>query len=248
MRIECCIILPSVIFSGSLHIFPYGQGVTPESGRIEREQLRPGDHIYTWRTQKIPGHKIRLYAHHGIYESDVKVIQITWTKAHHTVATVNPAPGAVQLNLGAAMQKKLCPKCGGAKRQGDVVVTCLDCFLGTGKEKDELCLFAYGVPKWFYDQSYRVFRQPTCSMEPEDPVKEALSRANDLLNNGGARCNYDLLHNNCFHLAFYCKTGKDYHHPVALGVEISTGTWEELLNEPQSFGVAVKTALQMQAQ
>lgn len=195
----------------------------------------------------------------------MKVIQLTWTKVFgwadsepqrlpllpeplmNTVATVHPAPGAVELSLGSSMPKKHCPRCGGAKRRGDVVVSCLDCFLGTGREQDELCLFAYAVPKWFYDKSYSVFRQPTCSMEAEDPAEKVLRRANDLLDNGGTRSNYDLLHNNCFHLAFYCKTGKDYHRPVALAVEISTGTWEELLNEPQPFIVAVKTALQMQA-
>ncbi|CAL4899218.1 unnamed protein product [Urochloa decumbens] len=204
------------------------RGVTPESGRIERGQLRPGDHIFTWRTEKIFGQKIRLYAHHGIYESDVKIIQLTW--------------------INVFCQKKGCPRCGGAKRQGDVVVSCLDCFLGTGREKDELCLFAYAVSKQFYDKSHSIFRQPTCSMEAEDPAEKVLRRANDLLDNGGTRTHYNLLHNNCFHLAFYCKTGTDYHHPVALGVEISAGTWEELMNEPQSYGVAVKTALQMQAQ
>ncbi|CAL4906546.1 unnamed protein product [Urochloa decumbens] len=226
------------------------RGVTPESGRIEREQLRPGDHIYTWRTEKIFGHKIRLYAHHGIYESDVKVIQLTWTRVQvqHTVATANPAPSAVELSLGGSLPKKRCPRCGGAKRQGDLVISCLDCFLGTGKEKDELCLFAYGVSKEFYDKSHRIFRQPTCSMEAEDPAEKVLRRANDLLDNGGTHTHYNLLHNNCFHLAFYCKTGTDYHLPVALGVEISTSTWEELMNEPQSYGAAVKTALQMQAQ
>uniref|UniRef100_A0ACD5TLF9 Uncharacterized protein n=1 Tax=Avena sativa TaxID=4498 RepID=A0ACD5TLF9_AVESA len=241
------------------------RGVTPESGRIERGKLRPGDHIYTWRTQQILfGLKIRLYAHHGIYESDDKVIQLTWTKVlssadsepqrlpqlpeprTSTVAAVYPAPAVVELCLGSSMKKKSCPRCGQAKRRGDLVVSCLDCFLGTGSGKDELCLFAYAVTKSFYDESCSLFRLPTCSMEAEDPAEKVLRRANDLLDNGGTRTNYNLLDNNCFHLAFYCKTGKDYHRPVALSVEISMDTWEELLDEPQPFIVAVKKALQTQ--
>jgi len=57
-------------------------------------------------------------------------------------------------------------------------------------------------------------------MVAEDPPGKVLGRANDLLTNGGFR-NYDLVHNNCFHFAFYCKTGRQYVGPVALVVEAS---------------------------
>ncbi|KAF3433293.1 hypothetical protein FNV43_RR24395 [Rhamnella rubrinervis] len=40
------------------------------SSKIEREKLRPGDHIYTWRN----GYS---YSHHGIYVGDGKVIHLT---------------------------------------------------------------------------------------------------------------------------------------------------------------------------
>merc|ERR1712183_216611 len=40
------------------------------SNRVQRESLKPGDHIYPWRTAYI-------YAHHGIYVGDDKVIHFT---------------------------------------------------------------------------------------------------------------------------------------------------------------------------
>ncbi|URE31238.1 hypothetical protein MUK42_03456 [Musa troglodytarum] len=38
--------------------------------RIGKESLKPGDHIYSWRTAYI-------YAHHGLYVGDDKVIHFT---------------------------------------------------------------------------------------------------------------------------------------------------------------------------
>ncbi|KAL6225717.1 hypothetical protein ACLB2K_004566 [Fragaria x ananassa] len=40
------------------------------SNKIDRDHLRPGDHIYSWRNAY-------LYAHHGIYVGDGKVIHFT---------------------------------------------------------------------------------------------------------------------------------------------------------------------------
>ncbi|KAI7754301.1 hypothetical protein M8C21_024817, partial [Ambrosia artemisiifolia] len=40
------------------------------SNKIHISQLKPGDHIYSWR-------KAWLYAHHGIYVGDDKVIHFT---------------------------------------------------------------------------------------------------------------------------------------------------------------------------
>ncbi|KAF3457637.1 hypothetical protein FNV43_RR02295 [Rhamnella rubrinervis] len=40
------------------------------SSKIGRDELRPGDHIYTWRTGS-------SYSHHGIYVGDGKVIHLT---------------------------------------------------------------------------------------------------------------------------------------------------------------------------
>jgi len=181
------------------------RGVTPKSGRVGRGQLRPGDHIYAWRVVSIKGEKVRLFSHHGIYESEDKVIELT--------ASITAEP--------CSKTAEPCPRCRrpreANKHGGGVAVRCLNCFLGG----NELCLFAYGVPKWFYDDSCSLIRQLTCSMEAQDPPETTLCRANKLLLNNDPLCKYHLLHNNCFHFAFYCKTGIVYHGPVALVVEIS---------------------------
>jgi hypothetical protein len=57
-------------------------------------------------------------------------------------------------------------------RGGGVIISCLDCFL----EGNNICLFIYSVPWWFYN----VGVQDTCSMEDEDPPETVLRRANDL--------------------------------------------------------------------
>ncbi|TXG65498.1 hypothetical protein EZV62_006773 [Acer yangbiense] len=40
------------------------------SNKIDRQELKPGDHIYCWR-------QVFIYAHHGIYVGDGKVIHFT---------------------------------------------------------------------------------------------------------------------------------------------------------------------------
>ncbi|KAF2911783.1 hypothetical protein DAI22_11g206200 [Oryza sativa Japonica Group] len=59
------------------------RGVTVFSSRIYRWQLRPGDHIYAWRN---------VYSHHGIYESDDRIIH--FTNGDATVHFTNSPPPA----------------------------------------------------------------------------------------------------------------------------------------------------------
>ncbi|KAF7092409.1 hypothetical protein CFC21_094899 [Triticum aestivum] len=141
------------------------RGVTLSSSRIDRCQLRR-DHIYTWRKSAL-----NVYSHHGIYESDSKVI--------HFTMSCSPT--------------QTCWDCAQANRKGGVIITCLDCFLGTG----DICLFAYSVPLWFHAMANPGI-QVTCSMEPQDPPETVLHRANKLLADGFG-----------MHFALYCKTG---HH------------------------------------
>jgi hypothetical protein len=63
------------------------------------------------------------------------------------------------------------------------------------------------------------YRQLTCSMEDEEPPETVLHRANYLLTDGG----YDVSQNNCFHFAFYCKTGERYHAPRQLWIPFAFG-------------------------
>ena len=89
-------------------------------------------------------------------------------------------------------------------REGGVVACCLDCFL----EGNNLHLFAYSVPEWFWTHS-NIGVQDTCSVLPEEHPEKVLYVANDLLDHGDFGT-YDLALNNCFDFAFYCKTGRRY--------------------------------------
>jgi len=116
--------------------------VTLGSRRIERWQLRPGDHIYAW---------FGVYAHHGIYQGDDKVIDFT-----------------------VDAQSGLSASASSSSSTGGGVVRChsLGSFLGG----HDIRLFAYSVPWWFYKASIRPNGfQDTCSMEHEDPPREGLA-------------------------------------------------------------------------
>ncbi|CAD6258803.1 unnamed protein product [Miscanthus lutarioriparius] len=91
--------------------------------------------------------------------------------------------------------------------------------------RGELCLFAYAVPKWFYDERNTPKRETFLRLFGSSPApwmlktpETVLGRAKDLLTKGRV---YLLVHNNCFHFAFYCKTGRQYFGPVALVVDTS---------------------------
>ncbi|KAJ1257908.1 hypothetical protein BS78_10G032400 [Paspalum vaginatum] len=160
--------------------------VTWYSSRIERWQLRRGDHIYCWRQRAA-----FFYSHHGIYESDQKVIQ--YCSASTFSSSSSP--------------ERSCIACGEAEREGGVVISCLDCFM----EGDNICLFAYSVPRWFRNMWLMgTPSQPTCLVEAEDPPETVLRRANNLLaNHGGFSVDsYNFITNNCVHFAIYCKTGR----------------------------------------
>uniref|UniRef100_I1R1P1 LRAT domain-containing protein n=1 Tax=Oryza glaberrima TaxID=4538 RepID=I1R1P1_ORYGL len=103
-------------------------------------------------------------------------------------------------------------ECAEAKGKEGVVSCCLDCFLG----EDNLCLFAYGVPSWF-SASSNIGAQHTCSMDDEDPPETVLRRANEMLACNGFG-SYDIVKNNCFDFAFYCKTGSNNLNRTVLGV------------------------------
>ncbi|TVU13430.1 hypothetical protein EJB05_40486, partial [Eragrostis curvula] len=169
------------------------RGVTVASSGIERWQLRRGDHIYAWRSSAA-----KTYSHHGIYESDKKVI-------HFANPAVQSSTGFSSTSAFTSSSFIFCWECRQSMHGGGVVSCCLDCFL----EGDNLCLFAYGVPFWFYTASnigHAVVRSRlTCHVTDEDPPEKVLERANHLLREGFGT--YDLTVNNCFDFAFYCKTG-----------------------------------------
>ncbi|KAF6163416.1 hypothetical protein GIB67_029265 [Kingdonia uniflora] len=160
------------------------------SNKVVREELKPGDHIYSWRSAYI-------YAHHGIYAGDGKVVHFT-------------RGGGLEVGTGTVLDRVLfssspyssldnpCPRCGDQSSLDGVISSCLDCFLSGGK----LYLFQYGVtPVFFLAKA----RGGTCTLATSDPQEDVLYRVNYILENGfGA---YHIFKNNCEDFAIYCKTG-----------------------------------------
>ncbi|GAU44118.1 hypothetical protein TSUD_124050 [Trifolium subterraneum] len=160
------------------------------SNKIDQKQLKPGDHIYSWR-------QAYLYSHHGIYVGDGMVINFT-TGAVQQAET--PTIFERFFTSSAPKFNTPCSRCcyGSRTRTDGVIKSCLDCFLSGG----ELYLFQYGV-------SYTVFlaqvRGGTCTLASSDPTEEVLRCTFYLLENGFG--GYNVLKNNCEDFAIYCKTG-----------------------------------------
>lgn len=175
------------------------------SNKIGREELKAGDHIYSWRS----GY---LYAHHGIYVGDDEVIHFT-RAAGHEIGT-GTVLDRLLFSSSPASHATACDRCTTARHrhhlshsqsqeqhqqqeEGGVIISCLDCFLDGG----HLYLFTYSVsPAFFLAKT----RGGTCTLATSDPPALVLHRARILLTRGfGA---YSLFKNNCEDFAIYCKT------------------------------------------
>ncbi|KVI08386.1 uncharacterized protein LOC112528950 isoform X1 [Cynara cardunculus var. scolymus] len=158
------------------------------SNRLDRGSLRPGDHIYSWRTAYI-------YAHHGIYVGDDKVLHFTRRGQEVGTGTV------LDILLVSSLPRRSqvpCPTCIHTDDTNGVVSSCLNCFLAGGV----LYRFEYSVsPAIFLTKA----RGGTCTLAVSDPPETVVHRANYLLNNGFG-C-YNVFKNNCEDFAIYCKTG-----------------------------------------
>ncbi|XP_022759413.1 uncharacterized protein LOC111305829 [Durio zibethinus] len=159
------------------------------SNRISREELKPGDHIYAWRHAYI-------YAHHGIYVGEGKVIHFT-QGAGREMCT-----GTVLDRIifsSSPSDTPNCPVCGDQSRLDGVISSCLDCFLAGGN----LYLFQYAVsPAIFLAKP----RGGTCTIAASDSSEDVLHRASFLLRHNAFGV-YNLFKNNCEDFAIYCKTG-----------------------------------------
>ncbi|KAI3471758.1 hypothetical protein Pfo_028411 [Paulownia fortunei] len=124
------------------------------SNRIERSSLKPGDHIYSWRTAYV-------YSHHGIYVGDDKVIHFT-RRGQEVGPTRSHLP---------------CPTCVPSEEGHGVVSSCLNCFLAGGI----LYRFEYAVsPALFLAKA----RGGTCTLAVSDADDVVIHRAKYLLDNG----------------------------------------------------------------
>ncbi|KAI3854479.1 hypothetical protein MKX03_003294 [Papaver bracteatum] len=89
-------------------------------------------------------------------------------------------------------------ECGFKNPNSGVVLSCLDCFLGSGS----LYLFEYEVTRSIF---FARFRGGTCTTAKSDPTDMVIHRAMYLHQKGFG--NYDVFLNNCEDFALYCKTG-----------------------------------------
>ncbi|CAK7338831.1 unnamed protein product [Dovyalis caffra] len=160
------------------------------SNKIERDVLKPGDHIYSWRSAY-------LYAHHGIYVGDEKVIHFTQA-AGQEIGTGTVLDRFIFSSSPSHPSEYPCPNCGDQSRLDGVISSCIDCFLPDG----DLYLFEYDVsPAVFLAKP----RGGTCTLAKSDSPEDVLHRTSFLLKNGfGA---YHIFKNNCEDFAIYCKTG-----------------------------------------
>lgn len=160
------------------------------SNKISREELKPGDHIYSWRTA-------HLYAHHGIYIGEEKVIHFT-RGAGQEIGTGTVLDRIIVSSSPSHSTGNPCPRCGDQARLDGVISSCIDCFLAEG----DLYLFQYSVsPVIFLAKA----RGGTCTLAASDPPADVIHRASFLLQNGFG--DYHIFRNNCEDFAIYCKTG-----------------------------------------
>ncbi|KAK6936426.1 LRAT domain [Dillenia turbinata] len=153
-------------------------GKSSFSNKIKKNELKQGDHIYSYR-------RAHSFSHHGIYVGNGRVIHYTRTDEDRP-----------SFNL-----KGFCKRsCGfDPDRHHGVVLSCLDCFLSG----HSLRRFEYGVSEtWF-----ALKRSGTSTTRPSDPSENVLKRAYRLLNKNGFG-DYDLFENNCENFATFCKMGQ----------------------------------------
>ncbi|CAI9753283.1 unnamed protein product [Fraxinus pennsylvanica] len=178
------------------------------SNKIQKDELKPGDHIYSWRN-------LYIYAHHGIYVGNGIVIHFTRGPGQET-GTGTVLDRFIFSSFPSDPSKTPCPICGDQSKSDGVISSCLECFLYGG----ELYLFQYGIsPAMFLAKA----RGGTCTLARSDPTEDVLHRAEYLLQNGfGA---YNAFKNNCEDFAIYCKTGLIVFTRVSVGRSGQAGSY-----------------------
>ncbi|GLJ56033.1 hypothetical protein SUGI_1203110 [Cryptomeria japonica] len=159
------------------------------SNKISKEDVRPGDHIYSWRTAY-------TYAHHGIYIGDNKILH--FTRGRGEEMGTGTVLDVLLFSSGPPNRPFVCHACNHEQDSNGVVCSCLDCFLAGGA----LYRFEYSVsPALFLAKA----RGGTCTLAESDPPETVVHRATYLRENGFG-C-YNIFKNNCEDFAIYCKTG-----------------------------------------
>ncbi|XP_050203868.1 protein LEAD-SENSITIVE 1-like [Mercurialis annua] len=155
------------------------------SNRVERNEIKAGDHIYTYRA-------VFAYSHHGIFVGGSKVVHF---RPRQTAKSSSDTSSGFYSSIPSC---ETFPDCGFRQPNSGVVLSCLDCFLRNGS----LYCFEYEVPPSVF---LAKIRGGTCTTAAADPQEAVIHRAMYLLQNGFG--NYDVFQNNCEDFAMYCKTG-----------------------------------------
>ncbi|CAN8308824.1 unnamed protein product [Cochlearia groenlandica] len=166
------------------------------TNKVERNELKHGDHIYTYRA-------VFAYSHHGVFVGGCKVVHF---KPEHslksaTLSSSSSSSSASSVSEPNDSSEPPCPTypdCGFKQPKSGVVLSCLDCFLKNGS----LYRFEYGVSSSLF---LTRLRGGTCTTASSDQVQTVIHRAMHLLQNGFG--NYNIFQNNCEDFALYCKTG-----------------------------------------
>lgn len=148
-----------------------------------------------------------IYAHHGIYVGDGKVIHFTRGPGQE----IGTGTFLDRISLSSPPSHSLdtpCPRCGDQSSADGVISSCLDCFLSGG----ELYIFQYDVSPFFF---LAKARGGTCTLAKSDPSEDVLHRAEFLVKNGFGV--YHIFNNNCEDFAIYCKTGLLIFTSVSVG-------------------------------
>ncbi|KAL0709590.1 hypothetical protein Bca4012_016568 [Brassica carinata] len=162
------------------------------SQQISRDELKPGDHIYSWR-------RAYIYSHHGIYVGNGDVIHFTCGGGLET-RTGTLLDNIIVSSVPNHGGDNPCPNCGDQSNLDGVISSCLDCFLAGGN----LYLFEYGVSRPIFMAKPR---GGICTTAVSDSSGETIHRARYLLSKKNGFGVYDLLKNNCEDFAIYCKSG-----------------------------------------
>lgn len=158
------------------------------SNRVERSEIKPGDHIYTYRA-------VFAYSHHGIFVGGSKVVHF---RPQRNLNSSTDTPDFYDSSSSNPSSCPIFPDCGFRQPNSGVVLSCLDCFLRNGS----LYCFDYGVPPSVFLSRVR---GGTCTTATSDSFDMVIHRAMYLLQNGFG--NYNVFQNNCEDFALYCKTG-----------------------------------------
>lgn len=159
------------------------------SNRVRKEDLKHGDHIYSWRSAY-------TYAHHGIYMADNRVIHFTRGR-NEELGTGTYIDYLLSSSRPTSTDGD-CPDCGLNGESNGVVLSCLTCFLADCP----LYRFQYGENTVTFLVKAR---GGTCTLAVADSAEVVIHRAKYLYDNGFGL--YHLFHNNCEDFAIYCKTG-----------------------------------------